>query len=818
MFEKVTLEMSLKPFRKTDKDYMKNKIEEMFNMWSILTKDAKTISVLLWVADGSEILDWHGDMTEEVEWGHYVGGASNLLDGGKNSKFDPEGVALHSRCYNYMDNPPVITYETIKEIILLIKEVGGKMFPDKKIEVGETFDPGPEFAISKFKYVNHNEICRGATMGKKSMVCCYSTLHADDVKYAGFPEGIEEGLPFATFFGRQAEFFLKAMGFDYLWLSNGFGFGMESWSATGAIFDGKDFDVSRFDEVKEKIVGFWKLFRKECSYPVETRGTNLSVGIDLATDGVPLKDIYEGKFNLLPPPNSPWAALDSNYGLEISGYLSRISSLPGKEYLFRYYVHDPWWNNTPWISRYESQPHDIYLPMSLSRLDEKGKVHLPTNLNILSVDNSFGEMPDFCAHEPSVHINRALRNAPDEAAPVIWVYPFDEYHTYRDKKKIMEMYFGDWFICGAINHGLPIGSVISTANFALADKKVFDGKVLISVVPDAGSKYESEILSFVKDGGKVIFYGNAADASEEFKCLAGIEISEDELYGELSVNAETFDKAADEVPKVINHRFLSCGGGVNAVLREDSNAEVLAEFGGRVGGTYNNNMVWVDGTCSAEYRGGHLVTPDDETKYFCGDSLMRKALDMLGIKIRFEKISTADKEPVMVISRHDGAYMFSVFSRDTTVKTKIKMPLGAPLIFGREVKLDSDGFAEYSFGLSEYAECRVFVEQEGGKVSLHEKAPAGFHCSRKFILSGLKNATVRFFAPHYCKNNFESLLNSDNVFTILSEEFEGGYKTDEFGTYFEAKNVSGTMFYKIPYKEAYASNDKPEGITPVFRD
>lgn len=137
------------------------------------------------------------------------------------------------------------------------------------------------------------------------------------------------------------------MGFDYLWLSNGFGFGMETWSTTGAVFDGKDFDVTRFDDAKEKILEFWRMFRAECpDFRIETRGTNLSAGIDLATDGVPLKDIYEGGFNLLPPPNSPWAALNGDFGLELCGYMSRIAELPDERYLFRYYVHDPWWANS----------------------------------------------------------------------------------------------------------------------------------------------------------------------------------------------------------------------------------------------------------------------------------------------------------------------------------------------------------------------------------------------------------------------------------------------------------------------------------------
>lgn len=102
---------------------------------------------------------------------------------------------------------------------------------------------------------------------------------------------------------------------------------------------------------------FWRLFRKECpNLRVETRGTNLTVGIDFATDGVNYQALYSGSFDFLPPPNSPWAALDGDFGLEICGYLSRIARLPEQDYLFRFYVHDPWWVNSPWLDRYEGQP------------------------------------------------------------------------------------------------------------------------------------------------------------------------------------------------------------------------------------------------------------------------------------------------------------------------------------------------------------------------------------------------------------------------------------------------------------------------------
>lgn len=193
----------------------------------------------------------------------------------------------------------------------------------------------------------------GKYNGAKTFVCCYATLNEDKEHYAGFPSGIPQGTPFGTFFGRQSQHFLTDMGFDFLWLSNGLGFGMETWSATGAVFDGKQFHPEKLNDTREKIIDFWTKFRTECpEFRIETRGTNISVGTDLAKDGVDLKAIYNGGFNMLPPPNSPWAALDGNFGLELAGYMSRISELPDDRYLFRYYTHDPWWANSPWLDRY----------------------------------------------------------------------------------------------------------------------------------------------------------------------------------------------------------------------------------------------------------------------------------------------------------------------------------------------------------------------------------------------------------------------------------------------------------------------------------
>jgi hypothetical protein len=193
------------------------------------------------------------------------------------------------------------------------------------------------------------------------------------------------------------------------------------------------------------------------------------VGADLATSGSPILDIYRGGFNIVAPPNSPWAALDGDVGLEIVGYLSRIAELPpGDVFPFRYYIHDPWWMNSPWLDRYGREPYDIYLPLSLARISGDAKVTPPAYLEFLTVDNSYGQMPEEVPNEVTPLILDAMENYSDAPGLVTWIYPFDEYNemTFGSSPRLGEVFFGDWFLRNAVNDGFPLNSVVSTRQFA----------------------------------------------------------------------------------------------------------------------------------------------------------------------------------------------------------------------------------------------------------------------------------------------------------------------------------------------------------------
>lgn len=758
---------------------------------------------MLWTADGSEILNYTGDDNQQLEWSQYVGNPNT--DHEVNS--GPEELSLHQRAYDYIPTPPQYTYGDLKYIVSALKKQGEQL-TGKVVRIGETFDPGPEFAKSEFKYKKHPEICMGNTMGAKTFVCCYATLNEDKEHYAGYPSGIPEGTPFGTFLGKQSQHFLTDMGFDFLWFSNGLGFGMETWGSTGAIFDGKQFHPEKLNDTKEKIIDFWTKFRAECpDFRIETRGTNISVGADLAKDGVDLNAIYNGGFNLLPPPNSPWAALDGNFGLELAGYMSRISELPDDRYLFRYYTHDPWWANSPWLDRYGREAHDIYLPMAVTRIDADGNVKLPTHLTFLTIDDSYGNMPEQVPSEVIPHILQGRRTSPDQPGLIVWVYPFDEYHdwAYKQPERIEEIYYGDWFIQQAINDGFPMNTVVSSGNFTKLmeeGKNTFDESILVSIVPDAGSEMEKQLMKFVENGGKLFVYGPSSHASKEFLDFLNIKTVEP-ISGEMKMKLRLkSDRIKVPGSDILKHNADMSGGGIETVVNNsaDPGTKVLAQaFLGnqkrdvvvqRQEKEWNGGMVtYLRGTNSATYRGGHLLTPDNPDKWFNGSSLLRYSLDNMGYSIHFDKLKAGLKNPINCISRCDNAFYFSGFTPNQTIEQQWLFPQGAPIFTGYETEL-RNGMAHYRMPKSYQEECRVFVKQDEGVVSCYEVAPVEWNVKRRIGINGLKQATVRIY-PGADDTHFEVVNNVGYPYNKPSLERKKG--TDYAGTYYEFENITGEL-------------------------
>ncbi len=708
MFKDVTLEISLKPFKQTDDEYIRNVCIRAFEQWKPLCRDCEVISVMFWASDGSEILDYNKNLDDEFEWCKFIGTANLPI---ATAEDEAKGISTHQRKRLYIDNPPKITYRILKRILEIFREEAKKALPNAKVLLGATFDIGPEFAVSDFKYNRHPEVCSGRKLDAFGFLDCTAHLNADNRSYAAYPNGIPQDLPFALFLGKQTDVFLKDMGFDYIWLSNGMGFSANPWALDGKVYDKQNFYPDKLKNIRKEIYDFWRYFREGCpNYPVRVRGTNNSVGIDYATDGVPLYDIYNGNFNISSIPNSPWAALNDDYGLELMGHMSRICELPQKDFMFRFYLHDPWWHNSPWYDRYDSSPGDIYLPMAVSRIDENGETQAATTFQILTIDNSFGNMPDLCANEVIPHILKAEKNSPDEPAPLVWVYPLKEYTTTIDEKWLKEMYFGDNYIKNAINNGFPLNCVVSSENFLKHNSELYDKSIIISPV-NPNSAVNDKLLEFANQGKKVIFYGTK-------EMLDTVKTND--------VKTLDIDKSPTEA------------------------IELLKSY---------------------------------------------------GIEILFECEEGCLKPPTLTVHRSDNGMFFSVYNSNTTTKTKLRMPLGAPILSGGEVKIEN-GFAAYNFARGEHKECRVFVKQDNGVISLHEACPSNPTFRRRIRLSGLENATVCFFGEKYCEKQMSfNLAKKTGVNIIFDRENWKLVEDKEYGCYYKAEGVNGMIDFLMPFPD-----------------
>ncbi|MBU0477379.1 hypothetical protein KKC91_02285 [bacterium] len=805
----VTLEMSLKPFKDNSETAVRSACRELFLQWLPLIRHADIVSILLWSSDGSEILEYDGNLDRNFEWAKYIG-VANPRCTDKSRPYDPDNISIHRHPYLYRENPPEFTYGWLKDLVGYLKLIGTEV-TCKQIRVGATFDPGPEFAKSTFKYEKHPEICIGNTMGQASFVCCYSTLKKDQEVYAGFPEGIPHDTPFGTFLGRQCRHFLGDLGFDYVWFSNGFGFGMETWGICGAVFDGKSFLYEKCKEIRENILLFWKLFRKECpDIPIETRGTNLSTGMDLASDAVPLQDIYNGGYGVEPPPNSPWAALNGDFGLELAGWMSHIAELPDESFPFRFYTHDPWFLSSPWLDHYDREPHDIYLPLSIARLNREGRVCTPTSIEFLTVDDSYGNMPGKVPNEVIPHILEAKEREPDQAGPLVWVYPFSEYHemTFNEPNRIKEVFFGDWFIRGAINNGFPLNTVVSTGNFTSIMTSIpeyFMESILITPIHGDNSKICPMLLKHLQNGGRILFYGPIEYANESILKLLNLQktapISGDL---ELSLNLETDKLSEHAYPTKLKHDELLSGGGLRAALREkqDPYSKIIAVLNKdketRIAAISRSmpdwkggKLAWVRGVNSFTLNARHPVM-FDPAEVFHGELLMRFILAEFGYEIQVKKCSPDQRNPVITVTRHKNGFFFSCFAPDTTVALSLRFPQGAPLFKGMETRL-INGSSTYFLPRALCRECRVFIEQEEDSLIFCKEEHSG-HVGvyRRFLLSGLKKATVRFYNEPGMEANVKMLRNPKRPFIVGNfAKFRQGNKA--YGQHLVTKNISGEL-------------------------
>ena len=70
MWKTVTLETTLKPFcADMSEAGLAKKAEQIFRQWEPLWLNTPAVpQIMLWIGDGSEILEYAGNTDEEIEW------------------------------------------------------------------------------------------------------------------------------------------------------------------------------------------------------------------------------------------------------------------------------------------------------------------------------------------------------------------------------------------------------------------------------------------------------------------------------------------------------------------------------------------------------------------------------------------------------------------------------------------------------------------------------------------------------------------------------------------------------------------------------
>ncbi|SDL50096.1 hypothetical protein [Tessaracoccus oleiagri] len=758
---RANLEVSLKPFTAYDRDSLLATVGTIFDQWSTLLAAADECSVLLWVSDGSEILDWRSEIDEEIEWARWIG-FNNTEASPYGEPKEPERVAIPFR-----DGMPTVTYRDLAALVATIKRVGAER--GLPTSVGATFDPGPEFAPSSFKFDRHPEVvARGEDIGIGpiiAMVRHFSELRGDDRRYAAFPGGIPDGTSFGEFLGRQAQDYLAVLDFDYLWLSNGFGFSSYAWSELGESFDGTRFRADRVEELRTRALGFWRDLGRHLSYPVQVRGTNHTAGIDIGADAVPALEIYEAGVIESPPPNSPWGPLNEDFGIEMAGFMSRIAMLPaGAEgYRFRFYANDPWFWQQPWWDFYHREPFDIDLPLAVSRVRADGSVQPPTEVNVLAIDTAKGVLDERCAREVGDHVATALEAAPDAPGPLVWVYPFREYHERMaaDPSTIGSPHFEDWYLTSAINAGLPLNTVVPTDDLAGAlGSGSMAESILVAPAGALTSAMAGLLESHASRGGTVLLYGSLA-RSEAARAMVGLDLAREGIDGDLRLATALAGDATttDVLPTTLRHDPLLSDGPAREVAR-DPGVEVLATVAAedreRVYASSRavgrGRVLWVRGSSPFAYaepddRGVRAHVPHDREEFVDAGALARDLVATTGFRVSHELRRPSSGRAVLAAHRSAGALWFSGYLPDTTTRVRLALPGGAPVLHHQECWLE-DGVATYQFAKSVRAECRALVRQSSaGRLSCREMAPFPAHMTRGFRVTGLVDASVTLLLP-----------------------------------------------------------------------
>ena len=839
LFRRGTLEFGPKSLLRKDEAFLDFFFAELFRSYRQLLKHCDAVSLLFWLGDGTEILQYDGTPEQPVAWARWQGFAHPFGD-------PPREPVL------YTDHPVELCVGDVRRIVAAARRACEAVL-GRPLAFIQPFDPGSEFVESPFRYERHPEILLPgvATGGRVRCINAIGRLHADSARFAGYPDGIPEGTPFGELLGRQARAWFADVGADAIWLSNSFGFGRSPYASggTGQFFDGDRFLPEGNRAVRDAVLAFWEAFRRECpDLPVYCRGTDFPVGMNLANHASAYRALYEGnRFGIVPPPNTPWPALTRNEGLALAGMLTQNAPFPEKRQVLRYYTTDQWFCNNPWLDRWDRSPHDLYLNGSLCKFAPDGSLCAFTDVQ-LGVDGSWGEAPSEIADEVIPHLKRAAALRPDAPPPLVWVYPFDEYdgQVFGDAPRPDLPFGGDLSIIGAFNHAFPLAGAVTTANLAAAlraDSSLVTRRsslresILVTPAPVPGSEVERLLLGHLESGGSILCYGTLRGASPAWLAALGLAADADPLDGEFEIEGDAGFAARTECSR---HRSAPSEGGASSpsepqlsrrylhdavigqggLVETAAGATVLTEaFQAAEGGDFkpegrltggeaadftprgrgtrrvlaavNGRAAWVrGGTAAARGRLRYRrVDARDEREWFAPERLYDVALGALGWFVRIEH--GLGPEPVeFLVSRNRGGFVLAGHSFDDDAALLVRAPWGAPVPLARRVRLE-DGAARIPVRGWFHDEARVFVRQREGVVSCRSQPPIAKDLHRRWLVEGLDRADVRFYVQPGSETVYYAAAATE--YGDAREPVRPELRSDGTGVYFELRNWSGPL-------------------------
>ncbi len=787
LFRHGALEFGPKVFFQKDDDYVSGLFRELFKTYRQLLKHCEEVSLYWWLGDGTDILVYDRNLDRKVAWACWQGFANKI-------KASDGSEPRPAVCYT--DQPIEITYRDIRRIIALAKSACAEVL-GKKLLFILPFDPGSEFNEAPFRYERHTEIL---LPNGRSWIHCIDAIgrfHADSTPTAGYPDGIPEGTPFGEFLGRQVQAYFTDMGADGIWFSNSFGFGRSPYATggTGQFFDGTTFSSEGNVAVRDSVLEFWTLFRRECpDLPVLCRGTDFPVGVNLVNHASAYKEIYEGnRFGIVPPPNTPWSALTHNHGLALVGFLTQNAPFPGERLPLRFYTTDQWFCNNPWFDRWDRSPHDIYLSASMCKLSPQGRICAIDDVHVMGVDGSWGEIVSEVADEVIPHLKRAASFRPDALPPVLWVYPFDEHcdMVFGKNPQLDIPFGGDLSMIGAINHALPLAGAVTTANLAAtreAQGEAFRETILVTPAPVPGSATERQLLDHLAAGGRVLCYGTLRYASPAWLAALGMAAGATPLEGEFTVTGAPEGAST----RLLHNAVIGQGGLTETAAGATVLATAIQGEETRVLAAANGRAAWVRGGSNVTHDGilSRSMIPSDEREWFPPERLFTVALAALGWDIRIE--NGLFPVPVeFLVSRCRGGFVFSGHSTDDDANLLVRAPWGAPVPLARSVRL-ADGAARIPVHTWFHDEVRVFVRQREGVLGCHSQTVIAKALHRRWLVSGLDHADLRFYVEPGCKTVYYTTPSPEFGHSREAKPVEN-LTTDGTGTFFELKDVSGLV-------------------------